>query len=66
MPLVHACSAPGCSTITMGRYCIEHEARPAGSIEEPRPRRFAVAALAAAFAGLAAAALTLARARVSV
>jgi hypothetical protein len=25
MPLVRACSAPGCSTLTMGEFCVEHE-----------------------------------------
>ena len=25
MPLVHACSESGCSTLTMGDRCLEHE-----------------------------------------
>lgn len=57
MPVVHECSARGCSTLTMGRYCIEHE--------HPvlRPRRLAAAVLAAAIAGAVAA--FLARTRLS-
>jgi hypothetical protein len=52
MPLVHECSAAGCSTLTMGDYCLAHEQ------DGARPRRFlAVAAAAAALAGFAAALL---------
>jgi len=25
MPVVHPCSEPGCSTLTMGDLCLEHE-----------------------------------------
>jgi hypothetical protein len=25
MPLVHPCSEPGCSTLTIGDLCLEHE-----------------------------------------
>jgi hypothetical protein len=25
MPLVHECQEPGCSTLTMGRRCLQHE-----------------------------------------
>jgi hypothetical protein len=25
MPLVHPCSQPGCSTLTIGALCLEHE-----------------------------------------
>jgi hypothetical protein len=25
MPLVHPCSEPGCSTLTMGDRCLEHD-----------------------------------------
>jgi hypothetical protein len=25
MPLVHPCSEPGCSTLTMGDLCLEHD-----------------------------------------
>jgi hypothetical protein len=25
MPLVHACSEPGCTTLTIGDLCLEHE-----------------------------------------
>jgi hypothetical protein len=27
MPLVHPCSEPGCSTLTIGDLCLEHEQR---------------------------------------
>jgi hypothetical protein len=59
MPLVHPCSRPGCSILTMGAYCVDHEgAAPHESARHP----LAVAALAAAVAALLAA--FLARARV--
>jgi hypothetical protein len=29
MPIVTQCEAPGCETLTMGPYCIEHEELPA-------------------------------------
>lgn len=25
MPIIHACSLPGCSTLTIGDRCIDHE-----------------------------------------
>jgi len=25
MPLVHECQEPGCSTLTMGKRCLQHE-----------------------------------------
>ncbi len=56
MPLVQECSAPGCTTLTMGRLCVEHE-HPAS-----RPKRSLVtAAAAAALAGFVAAFLARAR-----
>jgi hypothetical protein len=27
MPIVTQCTAPGCKTLTMGAFCVEHEAR---------------------------------------
>lgn len=31
MPMIHTCAAPGCGTLTLGEYCIEHERQePAG------------------------------------
>lgn len=54
MPLVHACSSPGCSTLTMGSLCLEHEREARGG-EPRRARLLAVAAAAAAVAGFAAA-----------
>jgi hypothetical protein len=27
MPIVTQCTAPGCKTLTMGAFCMEHEAR---------------------------------------
>jgi hypothetical protein len=29
MPIVTQCEAPGCETLTMGPYCIEHDELPA-------------------------------------
>ena len=29
VPIVHACSHPDCSTLTMGEVCLEHEPVPA-------------------------------------
>lgn len=61
MPIVSPCSAPGCSTLTIGEYCLAHEHPPEAA---QRPGRgVALAALAAALAGLVAA--FLARARLS-
>lgn len=25
MPMVHPCIGPGCETLTMGAYCLDHE-----------------------------------------
>jgi len=36
MPVISACIEPGCSTLCMGLFCIEHDARP--EIEFPRGR----------------------------
>ena len=55
MPLVHECTRPGCSTLTMGSLCLEHEA-PA----EPEERR-GVPFVALALAGLVAGFLARAR-----
>jgi hypothetical protein len=27
MPIVSQCTAPGCKTLTMGPFCVDHEAR---------------------------------------
>jgi hypothetical protein len=27
MPIVTQCTAPGCKTLTMGPFCVDHEAR---------------------------------------
>ena len=59
MPIVHPCSAAGCSTLTMGNLCLEHERV---VVAEPSKRSVARAALIGVAAGLAAA--LLARARV--
>lgn len=54
MPLVQQCSHAGCSTLTMGAYCIEHES----AADAPAPPSRRVAALAGlVVAGLAAALL---------
>ncbi len=34
MPIVRSCSYPGCSTLTMGEVCLEHELEPL--VEPPR------------------------------
>lgn len=62
VPLVHPCSEPGCSTLTMGHLCLEHEGTRAESAPT-RSRRVVSAALVGAIAGLVAA--FLARARLS-
>ena len=43
MPLVHQCARAGCSTLTMGSLCLEHEAP-----DEPQRRGFPLVALALA------------------
>ena len=60
MPLVHECGRPGCTTLTMGTFCLAHEA-PEPVAGRPRPRPTALPFLAAALAGLAAAFLARAR-----
>jgi hypothetical protein len=63
MPIVHACSAAGCTTLTMGELCLEHEhlaAAHAGSQGRGSVARAAAIGLAA---GLAAA--LLARVRIA-
>lgn len=55
MPLVQECSHAGCSTLTMGPYCIEHEPAAAGRPAPPSRRLAALTGLA--LAGLAAALL---------
>jgi hypothetical protein len=54
VPIVHPCSARECSTLTMGRFCIEHEA-PALEAAPARSRTVAFAALVVAAAGFVAA-----------
>jgi hypothetical protein len=39
MPLVQPCSEPGCSTLTMGDLCLEHEQR---AQERPAKRMVAL------------------------
>jgi hypothetical protein len=58
--MVHACSAPQCSTLTMGTFCVEHEAV---AVEPPRvrSRTVAFAALVGASAGILAAFVARAR-----
>ena len=52
MPIVHPCTAAGCSTLTMGGLCLEHEQAAA---LEPAPKRTVVrAALIGVAAGVAA------------
>lgn len=36
MPVISACIEPGCSTLCMGLFCIEHDAKPL--IDFPRGR----------------------------
>ena len=38
MPMIHTCAARGCSTLTMGELCVEHEAPAAGAPTFPRGR----------------------------
>jgi len=63
MPIVHACSATGCTTLTMGELCLEHEQVAATPAEAPGRGSVARAALIGLAAGLAAA--LLARARIA-
>jgi hypothetical protein len=46
MPIVTQCAAPGCETLTMGPYCIEHERTPAhpDAGEPPSPGQKSVGA----------------------
>jgi hypothetical protein len=62
MPIVHPCSAAGCTTLTMGELCLEHEHVAATQVESQGRGSVARAALIGLAAGLAAA--LLARARV--
>ena len=61
--MVHPCSAPECSTLTMGVFCVEHEAAAAVDAPTARSRTVAFAALVGASAGFLAA--FVARARLS-
>jgi hypothetical protein len=57
MPLVRACSTPGCSTLTMGEFCVEHErlaSRRFATRTAALFRRFRAPALALAIAAAAA------------
>jgi hypothetical protein len=55
VPIVHPCAADGCTTLTMGDLCLEHEAAAEPEAEPRRPRGVAVAALVGAVAGVLAA-----------
>jgi hypothetical protein len=37
MPLVTYCTAPGCETLTMGPFCVEHDALPLREFVRGRP-----------------------------
>jgi hypothetical protein len=37
MPLVTQCTAPGCETLTMGPFCVEHDALPLREFVRGRP-----------------------------
>ena len=36
MPMVSECQAEGCSTLTMGRFCLEHEKQFVGAAGNPQ------------------------------
>lgn len=51
MPIVHACGRAGCNVLTMGEFCVEHEALVAlPPARRPLPRLLPVLALVAASA----------------
>ena len=57
MPLVHPCSEPGCSTLTMGDLCFEHEQLAKERLAKRMlalSKRFRAPAVALAVAALAA------------
>src|SRR6266702_4581815 len=57
MPLVHPCSEPGCSTLTIGDLCLEHEQRAQERLTKrvvALSRRFRAPAVALAVAAVAA------------
>jgi hypothetical protein len=57
MSLVHPCSEPGCSTLTMGDLCFEHEQRAQERLAKrivALSRRFRAPAAALAVAAVAA------------
>lgn len=35
MPMVHPCIRPGCGTLTMGEYCLDHERQEDLRVEHP-------------------------------
>jgi hypothetical protein len=37
MPVIDTCIEPGCSTLCMGLFCIEHDARPEADFPRGRP-----------------------------
>jgi hypothetical protein len=37
MPIVNPCSHPGCSTLSIGELCVEHEPAPAVALLRGRP-----------------------------
>jgi hypothetical protein len=63
MPIVHPCSAAGCTTLTMGELCLEHEHVAATTVGSQGRGSVARAAAIGLAAGLAAA--LLARARIT-
>ncbi len=38
MPMLHGCAFPGCSTLTLSAYCVEHELLARASRESERTR----------------------------
>jgi hypothetical protein len=57
MPLVHPCSEPGCSTLTMGDLCLEHDQLAQERLAKRMvalSRRFRAPAVALAVAAVAA------------
>jgi hypothetical protein len=37
MPVITTCIEPGCSTLCMGLFCIQHDARPVADFPRGRP-----------------------------
>jgi hypothetical protein len=46
MPMLHGCAFPGCSTLTLSAYCVEHELLARAARESERTHAYPQAQLA--------------------